>query len=330
MIIFKNLTLKHFRHILLLSKKIINFNYFKSMSKFILKITNDGICHLYFDDPSKEGFLKVGQANQAKFVRDSNPLYVVLSNDNEATKTLFGIIDNKVFQVTMPKNSKISFIDWTCVYERNKLTYTMVLKQGVFEETLLGKRMWNTLSFPSNMEYGKLEWTYFVKEVGNEVELSHFLGGKIVKLGKYASVKSNSNAKIFGVYADGLIDVFNPNSTEPEKGKPFVSYCDGKGIFVPYDNTTKWVFYPGYCLLGKNAAYELKKVSNARVISLYRITGNKLDLIKVSQNFQFKSTPYCLLIDDMYYKINLNDNLVDLDNPVPTFKKKITDFFKKL
>lgn len=300
------------------------------MSKFVLKSTNDGISHLYFDDPSQEGFLKVGQANQAKFVRECSPQHVVLSNDNETTKTLFVVIDDKFFQATMPKNSKIVFVDYVCIYERNEQFYTTVLKQGVFEEVLLGKKHFQSLSFPSNLEYGRLDWIYFVKEVGNEVELSHFVDGKLIKLGRYASIKTNNNDKVFGICADGLIEVFNPKSTKPEKGEPFESYCDGKGMFVPSTLSDKWIFLSDYRLLGKNAAYKLEKVSGAKVISLYRITGHKLDLIKVSQNFQFKSNPYRLLIDDLYYKIDLNDNLVDLDNPVPTFKKKITDYFKKL
>ena len=301
------------------------------MSKFVLRRTADRNYHLYFDAPCNKDFVKLGKATNAQFLRENISTHVVLSNKDLPTKTLYGIVEDQVFQVELPTSSEIRLIDDVCVYERNSLWYAMMLKDEEFEEVLLGERHFHSLAFPSNFKYNRAYWHYFILKVKNEFELRYFIDGKLTIIGKYMAIRSNENEHIFGIRHNGLIDVFTPYAKSPLKStenQGFESYFGGIGLFLPYKNVDKWVFHEGFRLLGTNAAYKISKLDEQQIIELYRIRGHELDLVKVSRNFVFKTDPSCLQIDDMCYMFDLDEKLIDLDNPVPTFKKRVLNFFK--
>ena len=306
------------------------------MSKFILKKTADGLTHLYFDTPYQEGFTKLAQAQHAEFIKKYACTYVVLTNDNQPTKTLFGIIDDKFFQTTLDINAKITFVDDViCIYERDSVWYTMLLNSNIFEEKQLGKKYKHFLSCPTNIKYKKCYWTYFIKEDNGYLELSHFIEKKHIILGKYTAIKTNNDEKVFGLTDNRLYDIFTPTSTSPLKGekrKAFESYCDTKGVFLFIPDKEKWAFYPNFYLWGTNSAYKInkyadKKIEYRYVIELCKIKDNQLHLFKVSNNYRFTEKPFGIIIDEMFYNFDRQTKLLDFDNPKPTFKRKLKNFF---
>jgi hypothetical protein len=299
------------------------------MSRFVLKNTTDGTCHLYFDNPSIEGFLKVSQATNAKFLRENNENYVVMSNAGETTKILFGIIDDRVFQVTLPEHSKFFFVDNQCIYERYGVWYSMVHEQDSFEEKKLGIAHEEFLSCPQNIQYRKLRWVYFLKEDQNLVNICHFIDGKIVNLGSYVSVKTDGNAKILALHSDGHYDVFTPNSTEPYLGDPNEVFEAIKGVFIWCSEQKKWRFEENCRLYADNALFRIVPYEDGDMLKLYRITENSTELFKASVNYQFRNNPCSLCIDDTIYMHDVDKCLLDFDNPQLTFRRKLKNFFCK-
>jgi hypothetical protein len=87
------------------------------MSKFVLKSTTDGQKHLYFDDPDKDGFVKLASKDNAQLFKFGT--CALLYNNKEFTKQLFGIINNKVFHVEIPFSSTVEFHNSTYIFEKN-------------------------------------------------------------------------------------------------------------------------------------------------------------------------------------------------------------------
>lgn len=301
------------------------------MSSFILKRTTDGMYHLYFDTPSKEGFTKVAKAQKANFIKERNHKYVVLYDINATTKTLYGAKDDEFFQTTLAIDAKVQIIDYDiCIFERNSLWYTKLFNQNVWEETLLGKMNKVFLSCPLNIQYKTIDWMYFLKEGKDGIEVLHFVKEKLITFGKYITVKTNNNEKVFGLHETGLIDVITPNATSPLKGSPntpFEDVFDVKGVYMPYLNEDKWRFHPNYQLLGKNAAYKITTINDEKIIELNRIICGEFKLFKVSSNFYFDAEPFCLVIDEMIYSYDTSAQLLNFDTPLPTLKKRIKNFF---
>ena len=305
------------------------------MSKFILKTTDDGMVHLYFDSPHFDGFQKIGQAQKVYYIRDHPCYYVILFNEAEDTQTLFGVVGEAYYKVSIPKTSNISFVDNICFYDREPAKWhTMVLNsQGVFEEMSFGTMNIMHFNCSQIIKYKTSYWTYFVKEENGFKELYHFINGQPIKLGgKYIKVCSDRNEFVFGVCANGRVDVFTVNSTSPLKPELNAGFeccmSDGsEGILLPNLDCGKWDFYPGFSLLGKNAAYKIIETYGKRKMEVYRINGCELKLVDTSKKFRFKGRPHRLVTENMVYLINSREEFVDFDNAKPTFKKRIKDFF---
>ena len=308
------------------------------MSSFTLRQTNDKMYHLYFDSPSLADYQKVGQAQKAKFVSENNANFAILSYEKQSTQTLYGILNDKIFQVKLPKRSKVLIIDDICFYVRHGVWYTMGMKQDNFEEIALGipRKMYFDGCQAYQYQMQHLWWMYFLNEYReNSYELSHFINGKHIKLGRYKSVSNCSNY-VVGLTDDGQIDVFTPNSTAPLKPEANISFegfvgpKEIKGIVLPDVENGKWVFYPGYRFIGENIAFKIKEDIEGNPLELYRINGCKLELIKSTTNYHFEGKMYCptyLIMDDMIYHYDNINHQLDLDNPKPTFKKRIKNFF---
>ncbi|MBR5154367.1 MAG: hypothetical protein IKW58_01430 [Alphaproteobacteria bacterium] len=297
------------------------------MSKFIYKQTNDKVYHIYLDDPSKEGFTKVGQAKSISFIKEHNSKYILLFNDDGLTKRLFGIIENKIFQVTIPKNSKVLIFDSICVYEKDSIWYTMVLKKDAFEELLLGEKHEIYLGCPENIKYKTLFWCFFTKKAEQYLEIYSIVEKKVVNLGKYSSVEHNHNGALLAKLSNGFYDFFTPKSVEPHQGCINETFETLDHLFVWNDNHKHWIAYKGkvFC---KNAVYEVQTCDDKRKILLYELKDGTLKLVRESYNFQFVAHPFGIIIDNQIYSQDVESGLIDFDNPKPTLKKRIRDFFK--
>lgn len=296
------------------------------MSKFIYKQTNDGIYHVYLDDPSKEGFTKVAQARNFNFVSKSTYEYVFFFNDDGLTKTLLGIIENKVFQVTIPKNSKVLIVKNICIYEKDNIWYTMLLKQNIFEELLLGEKYEVFLSCPANIKYGTLYCYFFTKKAGQYLEIHSIVRGKVVKLGnKYVSMEYNKNGEMFAMLRNGFYDMFIPTSVKPKQGSinEIVETLDR--VFIWNNNQNKWGAYEGYVFC-KNALYKIQTSEGKDKILLYELKDGILNLVK--ESYEFILSPFKIIIDNQIYSQDFESDLIDFDNPKPTLKKRVLDFFK--
>ena len=169
------------------------------MSKLLLKQTTDGIYHLYFDNPDIDGFVKIGQAQDANFY-DMHHTHAVLSDKCSNFKTLFGIIHNEVFEVRLPKEAKIEFWNNVCIFERNDQWCTMVFDRGLWTEHILGQMHEILLSLPEQIKYKQSGyWKYFLKYSNNGFQLSHLVEKKLIVLGTYSEVKETDEAKIIGI-----------------------------------------------------------------------------------------------------------------------------------
>ncbi|MBQ8750692.1 MAG: hypothetical protein IJZ30_03550 [Alphaproteobacteria bacterium] len=300
------------------------------MSSFILKRTNDGYFHLYLDEPSNEGFLKVAKAKKAKLVRERNYSHVIIFDENSYTKTLFGIIDDKVYQVKLPNDAEFSFIDNVCTFKKDNLWYTMKFCNGKFEEYLLGEKFDTFLPTPQNIKYRTIRWIFFLRKKETHTELCHFVNGTLIELGSYSNITHNNREILYCTNDNHLYNIFNPNSTSPQKGTLGVAieeHSSLDGIYLPTKALDKWTFYPKYRLLGKNCAYLIETYGNQKVIKLFSINGEKLELFKTSRDFEFDAEPFSLRIDEMKYFFDAKTRMMDLKNPKPTFKRKLKNFF---
>ena len=304
------------------------------MKTFLLKRTVDGTCHLYLDDPNLEGFLKVTQAQEIEILRKEieffkNFKYAVAYDEDAYHKTLFGIMDNEVFKVELPKASEIKFIDDICIFERSGQWSTMVYKHGFWHEQLLGDKHSAFLSCPENIKYKQLYWIYFTKTVDCGYELTHFIDRKPIIFGPYAEIHHNGNAKIVALHKDGYYDVFNPNSLEPLKGETNDAFEALKGVFVWNDARKKWSFHEDCRLFGKNAVFQALGDNYGEKIKLFRIDDGEIKLVDTGRWHWGQGKNFGLCIEGVYYLHDPHTGLVDLDNPKLTLKKRIKDFFKK-
>lgn len=301
------------------------------MSKFVLKKTNDGYVHLYLDDPSTEGFLKITKAKKAQLAREHDNKHVVIFDEKSDTKTLFGIIEDEFYQITLKKDAEISFIDNVCTFMQNNLWYTMMLCDGKFEEYLLGKKFSIFLPTPQSIQYRTIYWTYFLRKKETLTELCHFVNGNLIELGSYGYIRHNDHGRLYCTTDTILFDIFNPKSIAPEKGTLGIAleeiYNIQDGIYLPTKALDKWTFHSGYRLLGKNCAYLIETYGNQKVIKLFSINGEKLELVKTSRDFKFEAEPFILRIDDLEYCFDEQTRLIDLKNPKPTFKRKLKNIF---
>jgi hypothetical protein len=298
------------------------------MCKFIYKQTDDGIYHLYFDDPSKEGFNKIGQAKNLNFPCTNNYKFALLFNEDDLTKTLFGIVDHKIFQVTIPKNSKVSVINGVCIYEKGTLWHTMQLNENCFEEILLGEKHEIFLSCPNNIKFNTLYWLFFTKNTDKYKELYSIVKKKCVYLGKYLQIEYDSCGKIFALKQDGFYDVFTPISSKPEEGyvnEVFGSFALDR-IFI-WDHIHKgWVAHPG-TLFGRNAVYDVKRNDGKNKISLYQMENGSLKLVIENYDYKFV-TPSSVVIDGLRFSVDPKTRLIDFDGPMEILKKRIKKTLK--
>ena len=297
------------------------------MSKFLLRQTRDGMQHLYFDDPNNEGFIKVSKAKNAKFLNEHSTQNVILSN-NKGSKTLFSIVGNKFFEVTLPESSKIKVIGGVCIYERENVYYTKEFNKGAWVEKTLGTLNEVFLSSPDNIKYKTCYWVYFTKNMPNGIELSYFVDGKYFIWGVYEAIKENYNGLVFALKNNNCYEIFTPISIAPLNGTEDEAVIEALGgVFLWNKVTQNWVFHEKCRTFGKNAVYRILG-EYGKHIELYRINEEKLELVASGRWKWLAKKSLAVCIEEIVYSLDKAKDEVDFLTPKPTFKKRVKDFLK--
>lgn len=299
------------------------------MSYFVLKHDPHDIIGLYLVDYDKEGFIKVAGADKAELLKGN--CHAILTEKDPLTKTLYGIKNNKVFNVELPLCSKVEILDKTCVYQRGKIWHTIEDANGQWSDRKLGIKHSRFMSCSEILKYGIAEWIFFLNDLNGKVTFSQFVKNKLVDLGTYHTVKI-SNSKII-VSDDGkYFDVFRPSSDEKVNGKELKTIRACEGVLVWINNKNKWVFHADCELFGNNGIYKVTKDEQGKKkIALYRIDAENLALVAEGMKFRFRynhSTSY-LWIDGIGYFIDNKTGLVDFDHPKQSLKNRLKKLFKK-
>lgn len=298
------------------------------MKKFLLKSPAEGLIILYLDDSDVEGFKEIARATEAVQLYSSS--HVLLYNENGVT--LHGIQDNEVFQVNLQKNDPIDFIGGICIFQKNNQWYTPVFKDGCWQEYLLGKKCEIEHFTTANMiVYSRASWEYFVKNTDKGIELCHILKDKPVVLGtSYVLIKETNRPRIAALDKNGYYDIFTPNSYKPREGEQDETFSALNGVFVWCQAKQQWFFHENCQTFGKNAIIKIMGDKYGEKIELFKLNEESITLVE--------SGPWKWITDRRHLILRVNDNTytldpttqrVNLDNPKPTIKKRIRNFFKK-
>lgn len=299
------------------------------MSVFILKHTRDGVC-LYLDNLDMDEFVKVAEAKKADVRREGT--HVFLSDGVTENRTLYGIIHGEVFQVTLHKSSQVMFLNdhfRVCIFERDGQWCTMQLKQGSWEERVLGERHVIFLSYSDlRRAYSgaTLDWNYFLRKKDDLIELSYFVKDKLVVLGSYLEVEEHGS-RLIAIKKNGDYDVFLPYAESPLQGKDGERFRALGGVFIWFEPKKKWIFHESCVAWGKNAVFHTSGGGYGKHVELYRVEGEFIRLVAEGR-WKWMKNASIMCIEGMKYSINYETDVVDFDNPKPTLWKKIKNFFK--
>ncbi len=299
--------------------------------KLFVKKKLDGKFHVFLDDPEVENFQKIDESANCNEFCDG--AFVVLYDHEAKNKKLYGIKDGMLFCVVLDMSSALQFIgnnkEAVCAFSRGEEFYTMEF-DGEWTEQHLGKKHKLHLGSTQMALYGKVDHTYFLKDVGNKlVELSHCVGGKLIVLGTYAQVNTAAHhARLVCIKANGDCDIFNPESTEPAKGLTNESFEAVNTVFTWSGN--QWICLRKKAkLFCKNAAFYQEAIvsENEGYFELYRIENGAFNLvIKGEGKILENRTGFC--INDMIYRLDEDTKKLGFDEPQPTFRKALKTIFK--
>lgn len=295
------------------------------MSKFVLRTTTDGMKHLYLDDPDREGFLKLAQNKKAKLFKYDK--CAILSDGEGYVKTLFGFVNNKVFHVELPDDAKIDFINYTCIFERKSEWCSINFLSDSWNEVVLGKRHDLFLPCQYVMKYNCIDWIYFLRKEGQKVILSHIVDEVAVVLGAYLDVRKTRFC-LMAQRDDEGYDMFVPKSVEPVKGNQNEIFDVTNGIYIWSDERNAWVFHQDCRRYASNAIYRIINDDDYRKIEVYRVDNKEISLMLEATKWSWNNNPCGICINDMIYIFDVETGILDFENPKPTFKKKIKNFFK--
>ena len=294
------------------------------MSKFVLKTTTDDMKHLYLDDPDREGFLKLAQNKKAKLLKYDK--YAVLSDGEGYVKTLFGFVNNKVFHIELPADTKIEFINHTCIFERKGEWCTVNLLSDGWSELVLGRKHDLFLSCQYVIKYNCIDYIYFLRKEGQKVILSHIVDDVAVVLGTYLDVRE-TRACLMAQRDDGCYDMFVPKSVEPVKGSQNEIFDIISSIYIWSEERSAWVFYQDYHRYAANAIYRIIKDDGRRKLEVYLVNNKEISLMFEVSKWSWNYDPCGICINDMIYILDVETGILDFENPKPTLRKKIKNFF---
>ena len=297
--------------------------------KFVWKQTNDGTFHLFLDDPAKSDFEKLASGTELKVIKDGSHIVMPFASPyGKKLITLWCIIENRVFEETLSANTEIIVLEGHPLYKCDGQWYAMVPQHdGGWKEQLLGEKFENFLSCPDNITYKRLYYNYFLRgKNGESVKLNRFIDGKLEVSDEYCEFVE-CGAKLIALRKDDVSDVFVPNQIEPVKGSEDEAFEAFGGVYAWSEQDNGWLFYPNFSIYAKNAVYRIWGEYREK-IELCRLEKGQL-YAEAEGPWYWKAKALCLCIKDVCYIKDDETGLVDFDNPKPTFKKRIKDFFKR-
>lgn len=294
--------------------------------RFVLKVRSEHKCYLYIDDPRSSGFSEIDNGKAGMVLKNDT---IVALYKEDPFKTIWFIMNNEPFSVTVRKEAELAIIDDHLLYEDTNQWYAMMPHGDGCKAILLGKRFEATHGYPDNMTYNCLKSTYFLRKYNDDkTELVRFVDGELVISDPYLEFAA-CGAKILARREASLIyDIFVPNKSEPINGETTKAFEDFHNVYIWSKQNNDWLCHSESRLLGKNAVYRIVGEGKDEKLELYRITPEGGLEMVASGSWHWNHTNPGVCVDGMLYLFNEEKEMLDLDNPKPTFKRKIRDFFK--
>ena len=294
------------------------------MKKFVSRITDDGIHHLYLDDSSKSEFVKIAQATYFKELKDDT--HVIMSDRDGVSKRIFAIEKGELYEVSIPYSCYVKFVRGVLVYQQEGIYFAIIPegKTGKAKIVLLGEMVSSSLTFRDMATYNMPEWVYFTKKQEDGIVISYLVEDKVISVGPYEEYRSIGSGLLACKRADKFYDLFRPNSEVPIDGsneKVFERVAQYE-VFVWQKDTYAWQLYEHSYLLGKNAMCSIAMITKQgkRRGGLYRLTEDGVQLITIGD--VYVGTNYVKVDDTTYYENK--QGMFDFEHP------KVRKGFKRL
>ena len=294
--------------------------------RFVLKVMSEHKCHLYLDDPRSAGFSELDHGKAGMILKD-NTIVAVYKEDS--FKTIWFIMNNEPFSVTVRKEAELSIIDEHLLYEDIGQWYAMMPYGDGCKAILLGRKFEINHGFPDNMTYNCFKSYYFLRNCEDaKAELVRFVDGELAISDPYSEF-TVCGAKILARRETSLIyDIFVPNKSEPindEVGKAFEAF---NSVYIWSKQNNGWLRQSESRLLGKNAVYRIVGEDKDEKLELYCVTPEgDLEMV-ASGSWQWSYKTPGVYVDGVFYLFDEESEMLDFDNPKPTLKRKIKNFFK--
>ena len=319
------------------------------MKSFVIKQTDDGLCHLYSYDSARGKFAKIKTAAVVELVTDptdvlrlyyydreegfkkyadadervKDPTHALVWNRNALVKSLFTIEHDEIFETFLSREAKVAFVEGVCIYERDNLWY---VNNNTKKEILLGEKHSMYLSGSEIDNTGKLRWDYFLCKKGSLTEIKYFNKGEVVKIGPYLGVDVRDDlASIFCKTQDGFYDIYRLTSNGLIKQKNKEIIWLKEGCYIWFEGKQEWSFYEDFRLWCDNV--------------IYRCYGNELkdlcevgkDSIRIVAKDGWLFGKDFIGLNGIRYYMDMKTRTVDFNNPQPepNIWQKIFRLFKK-
>lgn len=290
--------------------------------------------HLYLDDSATEGFTKLAQSTDLVVIMHKSCIAMYDKDDSVKTKRVFGIKEDKLFQLLLMKNEKVCYVDGVCVYERDDFWYTVGFDNNDCQcEIPLGKKHKQIVPFPATMKYGRLTWTYFMLETDSGIQIVFFdKDGGYHEFGPcYEDVVLYGQAVLYAKRCDKHFDIITPNGMltgGKNELKPVAKVKNSKeevGVFVWSEKHNGWAFYEGYSSLGENALVN-GSGNNAVLWSV----GDEGITPVAHGEISWEANLTRLYVGTKVYSVNPETGIIDFDNPITelTFFEKLKFLFR--
>ena len=292
------------------------------MKKFVSRITDDGIHHLYLDDSSKSEFVKIAQATYFKELKDDT--HVIMSDRDGVSKRIFAIEKGELYEVSIPYSCYVKFVRGVLVYQQEGIYFAIIPegKTGKAKIVLLGEMISSSLSWLDMAAYNMPEWVYFTDNRENGTVVNYFVKGEVISVGPYEECRYINSGLLVCKKSDKLYDFYKPNSKMPVDGskeKVFENVANQE-VFIWQDIEQAWRLYENTYVFGKNAMCSTEKTKQGSVRRvLYRLTDNTVEPVALGA-MEF-GEGYIKVENRTYYE---NNGVYDFEHP------KVRKGFKRL
>ncbi|MBE6452609.1 MAG: hypothetical protein E7012_03880 [Alphaproteobacteria bacterium] len=294
-------------------------------NELFLAHVKTGNCLLYVYSGKSDRLKLLFSGSDGQYVNNSRQ-YVVMKC-NRPMVVLFGVENCIDFAIELPINAKIELDDQLCVYLQDGVWRTKVFVDnhkgnGKWKDVLLGVKH-------NRIGHRGLVEPYYLEQIDdNQIALRFIIGKEVIFAGVYSKVEYVS-ASLMALRKDGCYDIFYNNKQEPVTGEKLCAYTSGANLMIWDDKVKGWRKYEGFSFWATNAIYTLNTTKEQSFMELYNYKDGNISLV-AKGDWKWEDRKNKLLIDGMIYSKNPENGEVDFDNPKPTIKRRIKDFFKNL